>query len=44
MAAYTQFFGTAAQPNKPSRSTVQVAGLVAPGALVEVDVVAARSK
>lgn len=44
MAAYTQFFGTAAQPNKPARSTVQVAGLVAPGALVEIDVVAARSR
>jgi enamine deaminase RidA (YjgF/YER057c/UK114 family) len=44
MAAYTQFFGTAAQPNKPARSTVQVAGLVAPGALVEIDVVAVRSK
>ena len=44
MAAYTQFFGTAAQPNKPSRSTVQVVSLVAAGALVEIDVVAARSK
>jgi enamine deaminase RidA (YjgF/YER057c/UK114 family) len=44
MAAYTQFFGTTAQPNKPARSTVQVAGLVVPGALVEIDVVAARSK
>lgn len=44
MAVYTQFFGTAQQPNKPARSTVQVAALVAPGALVEIDVVAARSK
>ena len=44
MAAYTQFFGTAAQPNKPSRSTIQVVSLVAVGALVEIDVVAARSK
>jgi enamine deaminase RidA (YjgF/YER057c/UK114 family) len=44
MAAYTQFFGTPAQPNKPARSTVQVAGLVAPGALVEIDVVAVRGK
>lgn len=44
MASYTQFFGTAAQPNKPARSTVQVAALVAAGALVEIDVVAARSK
>lgn len=44
MAAYTQFFGTTAQPNKPSRTTVQVASLVAAGAMVEIDVVAARSK
>ena len=44
MAAYTQFFGTASQPNKPSRSTVQVVSLVAAGAMVEIDVVAARSK
>ena len=33
MAAYSQFFGTKAQPNLPARSTVQVAGLVAPGML-----------
>ena len=38
MAAYTQFFGTKEQPNLPARSTVQVAGLVAPGMLVEVEV------
>ena len=38
MAAYSQFFGTAAQPNLPARSTVQVAGLVAPGMLVEIEV------
>jgi enamine deaminase RidA (YjgF/YER057c/UK114 family) len=38
MAAYTQFFGTKAQPNLPARSTVQVAGLVAPGMLVEIEV------
>ena len=44
MASYTQFFGTPAQPNKPARSTVQVAALVAPGALVEIEVVAVRSK
>ena len=44
MTSYTQFFGTAAQPNKPARSTVQVAALVAAGALVEIEVVAARSK
>ena len=44
MAAYTQFFGSAAQPNKPARSTVQVASLVAPGALVEIEVIAVRAK
>jgi enamine deaminase RidA (YjgF/YER057c/UK114 family) len=43
-ASYSQFFGTPAQPNKPARSTVQVAALVAAGALVEIDAVAARSK
>jgi enamine deaminase RidA (YjgF/YER057c/UK114 family) len=44
MAAYTQHFGSAAQPNKPARSTVQVASLVAAGALVEIEVIAARPK
>ena len=38
MAAYTQFFGTPSQPNLPARSTVQVAGLVQPGMLVEIEV------
>ena len=42
--AYGKFFGTAAQPNKPARSTVQVAALVAAGAVVEIEVQAARSK
>ena len=42
MAGYTKFFGTKDQPNKPARSAVQVAGLVAPGALVEIELVAAR--
>lgn len=42
MAAYTQFFGTAAQPNLPSRSVVQVAGLAGPGFLVEIEVTAVR--
>jgi enamine deaminase RidA (YjgF/YER057c/UK114 family) len=42
-AAYAKYFGTAEQPNKPARSTVQVAALVAPGALVEIEVQAARS-
>lgn len=44
MAGYTQFFGTAEQPNKPARSAVQVAALVAPGALLEVEVIAARPR
>ena len=42
MAAYSQFFGTKDQPNLPARSTVQVAGLVAPGMLVEIEVQLAR--
>ncbi len=43
MASYTKFFGTADQPAKPARSAVQVAALAAPGALVEIEVIAARS-
>ena len=43
MAGYTQLFGTAAQPNKPARTTVQVAGLAAPGALVEIEVQAVKT-
>lgn len=42
--AYTQFFGTAAQPNKPARSAFQVAALAAPWALVEIEVIAVRGK
>jgi enamine deaminase RidA (YjgF/YER057c/UK114 family) len=42
MAAYSQFFGTPQQPNLPARSTVQVAGLVSPGMLVEIEVQLAR--
>lgn len=42
MEAYTQYFGTEAQPNLPARSAVQVAGLAAPGMLVEVEVIIAR--
>lgn len=43
--AYKQFFGTPEQPNKPARTTVQVvlpAGEA--GALIEIDLVAVRSK
>ena len=43
-AAYAKFFGTAGQPNKPARSTVQVAALVAAGAVVEIEVQAVRGK
>ncbi|EDX84897.1 Endoribonuclease L-PSP superfamily [Synechococcus sp. PCC 7335] len=42
MSGYTQFFGTEAQPNLPSRSAMQVAGLANPGWLVEIEVVAVR--
>lgn len=42
MKGYTQFFGTEAQPNLVSRSVMQVAGLVDPGWLVEIEVTAAR--
>ncbi len=42
MKAYREYFGTAAQPNKPARSTMQVAGLVDPGWLVEIEVTAAK--
>jgi enamine deaminase RidA (YjgF/YER057c/UK114 family) len=41
MKAYRERFGTAAQLNKPARSTMQVAGLVDPGWLVEIEVTAA---
>jgi enamine deaminase RidA (YjgF/YER057c/UK114 family) len=43
MTGYTQFLGTAEQPNLPARSTMQVAGLVNPGWLVEIEVTALRS-
>ena len=42
MRAYLKHYGTADQPNKPTRSTVQVAALAAPGALLEVEVTAVR--
>jgi enamine deaminase RidA (YjgF/YER057c/UK114 family) len=35
--AYAQFFGTAANPTKPARSTVGVAGLVNPEWLIEIE-------
>jgi enamine deaminase RidA (YjgF/YER057c/UK114 family) len=44
MNAYTKYFGTAEQPNKPARSAIQIAGLAGDGMLVEVEVVIARPK
>jgi len=44
MAGYSRFFGTKEQPNKPARSAVQVAALVAPGALLEIEVIAAKRR
>jgi enamine deaminase RidA (YjgF/YER057c/UK114 family) len=42
MQGYSRFFGTAAQPNLPARSTMQVAALANPGFLVEIEVTAVR--
>lgn len=42
-AAYGQFFGTAQQPAKPARTALQVVALPLPGALVEIDLVAAKA-
>jgi enamine deaminase RidA (YjgF/YER057c/UK114 family) len=42
MQGYLQHFGPSGQKNVPARTTVQVAGLPVPGALVEIEVIAAR--
>jgi enamine deaminase RidA (YjgF/YER057c/UK114 family) len=43
MKAYLQFYGLAIRGESlPARTTVQVAGLPVPGALVEIEIVAAR--
>lgn len=42
MKAYTRYFGTEGQKRLPTRTTVQVAALPMPGALVEIEVIAAR--
>lgn len=42
MRGYRAYFGTAQQPLKTARSTMQVAGLVDPGWLVEIEVTAAK--
>ena len=39
---YSQVFGTPSQPGRPARATVQVAGLVDEGQLVEIEAVAVR--
>ncbi|WP_417356331.1 RidA family protein [Gallaecimonas pentaromativorans] len=44
MKGYTQYFGTKEQPNLPSRSAVQIAGLAGAGMLVEIEVIAVRPK
>lgn len=44
MEGYKQFFGTTEQPNQPARSAMQVAALAAPGALVEIEVIAVRKR
>lgn len=43
MRGYTQFFGTAAQPNRPARTTVQVTLPAGDrGGLIEIDLVAMK--
>jgi enamine deaminase RidA (YjgF/YER057c/UK114 family) len=42
MAAYNKRFGTPDQPNRPARTTVQVASLVSPGLLVEIETTAVK--
>lgn len=43
MKAYTRYIGAASQGKLPARTTVQVAGLPMAGALVEIEVIAART-
>lgn len=42
--AYAAFFGTATQPNKVARSTVQVAALANPAFLVEIEATAVKAR
>ncbi|WCE68623.1 RidA family protein (plasmid) [Sulfitobacter faviae] len=42
MEGYTQYFGTEEQPELPTRSVFEVAGLANPAWLVEIEVVAVR--
>ena len=43
-AAYDRHFGSTDQPNKPVRAAMQVAALATPWGLVEIQVVAVKSK
>jgi enamine deaminase RidA (YjgF/YER057c/UK114 family) len=43
-AAYSTYFGTPEQPNKPVRAAMQVAALATTWGLVEIQVVAVKSK
>ncbi len=42
--SFTKFFGTTKQPNKPARSAFQVANLVGPGYLLEIEMIAVKGK
>ncbi|WP_281981248.1 Rid family hydrolase [Thalassorhabdomicrobium marinisediminis] len=44
MEGYVQYFGTDEQPNLPTRSVFEVAGLANPAWLVEIEVVAVRGE
>lgn len=44
MDGYTAFFGTAEQPNLPTRSVFQVVALANPAFLVEIEVMAVRRR
>ncbi|MFT3964841.1 MAG: Rid family hydrolase [Sphingobium sp.] len=43
-AGYREFFGTAENPNLAARSTFQVAALVGPQYLIEIEAIAAKKK
>ncbi|HEX7872121.1 MAG TPA: RidA family protein [Sphingobium sp.] len=43
-AGYKEFFGTAENPNLTARSTFQVAALVGPQYLIEIEAIAAKKK
>ncbi len=44
MKGYTKFFGTPSQSHLPSRSAFQIAALGNPGWLVEIEVIAAKTR